>query len=98
MEEGIISESRPKVRKVASDDNGIDFECYDRSEGKTVHVDVDKEIDESNNPTLALLPNTSEEDKINNNGEEQDRDGNTNLRRPNRLFKPLERLGSVAHF
>ena len=86
MEEGIFSESRPKVRKVASDDDDSDFECYDRSKGKPVHVDVDKEMAESKKPTLALLPNRSEEDKINNNGETQDRDGNTNLRGSNRIL------------
>ena len=98
MEEGIISESRPKVRKVASHDDGSDFECYDRSEGKPVHVDVDKDMNESNKPTLALSPTRSEKDEINNNDEEQDRDGNTNLRRLNRIFKPPERLGSVPYF
>ena len=102
MEEGIFSESRSKVRKVASDDDDdddddSDFECYDRSEGKPVHVDVDKEMAESNKLTLALLRNRSEKDEFNN-GETRDRDGNTNLRRSNRIFKPPERLGSVPYF
>ena len=98
MEEGIISESRPKVRKAASDEENSDFKCYDRSEGKPVHVDVDKEMAESNKPTLALLPNRSEEDEFNNNGETRERDGNINLRRSNRIFKPPERLSSVPYF
>ena len=98
MEKGIISESRPKVRKVDSDEEDSDFENYDRSEGKPVHVDIDKEITEGNKPTLALLPKRSENDEINNNGETRDRDGNNNLRRSNRIFKPPERLGSVPYF
>ena len=83
MEEEVISESRPKVRKVASDDNDKDFECYDRSQGKLAHGDVDKDIAESNKPTLVLLPNRSEEDEINNNVETHYRDDITNLRRSN---------------
>ena len=90
MEQGIISESRPKVRKVAWENEDSDFECYERDEGKPVHVDVYKEMDESNKPTSALLPNKSEEDEINNNGETRDRVGNINLRRSNRIFKPPE--------
>ena len=86
------------VRTVASDDNDSDFECYDRSEGKSVYVYIDNETAEINKPTLALLPNRSEEDKSNNNGETQDRDGDTNLRRSYRIFKPAERLGSVPYF
>ena len=34
LEEGITSESKPKVGKVDSDEEDSDFECYDRSEGK----------------------------------------------------------------
>ena len=99
LEERIFSESRPKVRKVASDhDDDSDFECYDRFKGKPVHVDVDKEMAENNKSTLALLPNRSEEDEFNNNGETQDRDRNTNLRRPIRIFKPPQRLGTVPYF
>ena len=62
MEEGTISEYKPKVRKMESDEDDSDFECYDRSEGKPVHVDIVREITEGNKPTLALLPNRSEED------------------------------------
>ena len=53
---------------------------------------------ESNKTTLALLPNRSEEDATNNNGETQDRDGITNLRRSNRICKPPERLDGVPYF
>ena len=98
MEEGTISKSWPKLRKVASDNKDSDYECYDQSEGKPVHVDVDKEKAERNKPTLALLPNRSQEDEIDNNGETRDKDGNSNSRRSNRIFKPPERLGSVPYF
>ena len=97
MEEGIISKSRPIVRNVALDDNDSDFGCCDRSGGNSVHVDVDKEIAESNKLTLALLPIRSKEDEINNNVETRDTDGNTNLRGSNRIYKPPERLSSVYH-
>ena len=96
-EEAILFESRPKVRKVVLDDVS-DFECYNRSERKPVHVDFDKEMAESYKPTLALLPNRSEEDEINHNGETQDKEGNTKLRSSNRIFTPPERLGSVPYF
>ena len=45
------------------------MECYDKSEGKPVQVDIDLEVVEGNKPTLALLLNRSEEDEIHNNGE-----------------------------
>ena len=98
MEEGIISESCPKVRNVALDDYDGDLECYDQSGGNPVHVDVDKEIAESNKLTLALLPIRSKEDEINNNVETRDTDGNTNLRGSNRIYKPPEQLSSVPYF
>ena len=99
MEEGIFSKSRPKVRKIASDDEDGDFKFYDRSEAKQpAHVEIEKEVAESNKPTLALLPNRSEEDEINNNGEARDRVGKINLRSSNRICKPPERLDSVPYF
>ena len=98
VEKGIFSESKPKVRKVDSDEQDSDFGCYDRSKGNRVHIDVDKKLTEGNKPTLALLPNRSEEDESNNNGETRDRDGNFNLHRSNRRFKPPERLSSVPYF
>ena len=36
------SASKPKVRKVESDEDNSDFECYIKSDGKQVHVDIDK--------------------------------------------------------
>ena len=98
MEEGIISESKPKVRKVESDEEDSHFECFDKCEGEPVHVDIDKETTEGNKSTLALLPNRSEENQINNNGETRDGDGNISSRRSNRIHKPLEWLGSVPYF
>ena len=55
MKEGIISESKPKVRKVDVQEEGSDFECYDRSDGKPVHVHIDKERTKGNTPTLAFF-------------------------------------------
>ena len=55
LEEGTIFKPKPKVRKVESKENDSDFEGYDKSAGKPVHVDVDKEVTERRrNPTLAL--------------------------------------------
>ena len=78
MEEGIVSESKPKVRKAESDEEYGEFDCYDKSERKPVHIDIDidKETTEGNKSTLALPPNRLEEDEINNNGETRDGDGN----------------------
>ena len=72
MEEGIISEARPKVGKVAPDDKDSDSGGYNRSDGKPVYVDVDKVMAERNELTLGLLPNRSEDDEINNNNEKRD--------------------------
>ena len=46
MEEEIIFESKPKVWKVEMDEEDSDFECYDKSDGKPVHADIDKEVTE----------------------------------------------------
>ena len=62
MEERVISEYKPKVRKIDSDEEDSSFEFYDRSKRKPVHVNIDKEMAEGNKPTLALLLNRSEED------------------------------------
>ena len=97
MDEGIISEFKPKVQKVEWDEEDGDFECYDKSEGKPIHIDIDKKTTEGNKPTLALLPSRSEENEINNKGETRDGDGNIGLRRSNRIFKTPERLGSVPY-
>ena len=98
MEEWIVSESKPKIRKLDSDENDVEFECYDRSEGKPVHVDIVKKITEGNKPTLSLILNRSEEEESNNKNETRDGDGNIYLRRSNRIIKPLERLNSVPYF
>ena len=92
---------KPKVRKVESDEEDSDLECYDMSEVKLVHVDIDKEATRGNKSTLALQPNRSEEDEIINNGETRVVDGNIGLRRSNRLFRtfePPKRRGSVSYF
>ena len=83
MEKGIISRSKPKVRKVESDEEDSVCECYDRSDGKPIPVDIDKEATEGNKPTLALVPKTSEEDEINKNGETVDGDNKISLRSSN---------------
>ena len=99
QQKGIIAESKPINRKVESDDEDSDFECYDKS----VNVNVDKEVTGSSGkePTLVLLPNKSEE-KVNKNVETRvgndSRDGNTSLQRFYRSFKPPERLGSIPYF
>ena len=72
------------------DEEENDFESYDRSEGKPIHVDLDEGMTEGNQLTLALLPNRSEEDKISNDGKTRDRDGNIYLGRSSRIFKPPE--------
>ena len=48
--ERFISESKPNVQKMDSDEEDSDFECYDRSEGKAVLVDIDKELTKEKNP------------------------------------------------
>ena len=75
MDQGVVSESKSKVRKVELEEKESDFDCYDKSNGKPVHVNMDKKL-AVDKPTLALLPNRSEEDKININGETGDGDGN----------------------
>ena len=95
--ERIISESKSKVRKVESDEEDSDSDYYDNSDGKPVHVNIDKEL-AVDKPTLALLRNRSEEDEIHKNGETGDNDGKIRLRRSKRIFKPPERLGTVPFF
>ena len=96
MGEETISESKSNVRKVESDEEETDFECYDNSHGKPVQVNLD--IKQAvNKPSLALLPNKSDWDEINNNIETADVDDNFGLQRSNRIFKPPKRLGSVPY-
>ena len=87
MEVVIISDSKTKVRKVELVQDESDFECSDKSDGKPVYADVEKEL-AVDKPILELLPNRSEEDETNNNGETGDGDGNISLRKSNQLFKP----------
>ena len=55
LEEGTIFKSKPKVRKIESNEKDSDFEVYDKYAGKPVNVDVDKETTErQRSPTLAL--------------------------------------------
>ena len=68
-----------------------------KSNGKPVHSDIDKQVTKGE-PALALLPNKSEEEEINNNGETKGGNGNTSVRSSNRAFKPPDRLGSVPFF
>ena len=70
--EGIICESKPKARKVDTDEEDTDIECFLKSDGKLVHLDIDKKVNNWNTPTVALLPNRIEEDRINQNGEKSD--------------------------
>ena len=44
--------SKPKIRKVESDDDDSDFECYNKSDGKPVHVDIDKEVTNEGPPVV----------------------------------------------
>ena len=98
VEERINSKSFPIVWKVESDNEDNIFENFDMSEGKPVHIDIDKEATDGKKPTLALLPNRWEEDEFNNSGETRDGDGNISLSNSNRIFKPPEQLGSVPYF
>ena len=90
-------EAKSKVQKSESDEEDSGFECYNKSDGKLVHVDVDNEITERDT-TLALLPNRSVEEEINNYSEARVGNGNISVLRSNRIFKPPERLGTVPFF
>ena len=96
-EERTISASKPKVRKVESDEDDSDFECYTKSGGKPVHVHIDKEVTEGGQ-ALVVLPNNSEEEEIINNGETMGEYCNTSVRRSNRIFESPDRLGSEPFF
>ena len=84
----------PKVRKVEMNEEESDFEICGKSDGKPIHVNIDKGL-AVDRPTPALLPNRSEDDKIIDSGEMVDGDGNVSLRRSNRIIKPPKRSGSV---
>ena len=56
------------MRNVKLEASDLDF--YNKSDGKPLHVDVDEEMKTDDKiPALALLPNKSDEQKINNKGE-----------------------------
>ena len=61
QEEGIILESESNIRKTESD-KASDFECYDRSKFRPVHVGLDKDVTGSSRkePRPAPLLNRSE--------------------------------------
>ena len=97
-EGGTISAFKPKVRKVEFDENhDNDFEYYKKSDGKPVHVDIDKEVIEGR-LALKLPPNKSEEEEMNHNGETMGGSGNISVRMSYRTFKPPDRLGGVPFF
>ena len=85
-EEGTISASKRKVRTVESNEDNSDFACYKKFDVKLVHVGIDKEVTEGR-PALALLPNKSEEDMINN-VETMGGNGNFSVRKFNGTYKP----------
>ena len=95
--EGKFSASKPKVWKVESDGEDSDFECYNKSDGTPVYVDIDKVVTEEG-PALAILPNISEEIERKNNGDTMGGNGNISVCKSNRLLKPTERLGSAPCF
>ena len=66
VEESIIWLSETKVWKVKLEDEDSDFDCQNKSDGKPLHVDVDKGIivGAQKNPTLPL--NKLEEDENSN--------------------------------
>ena len=97
IEEGLFCESKLKPREVDLDEEDSDFECYDKSDDKPVHVDVDKEVNERD-PTNTLVPNGSEEDEMDKNVETRCGIGNISVRRSNEKFKPPERLGNLTYF
>ena len=55
-EERTISASKLKVRIVESDGDHGDFECYNKSDGKLVHVGIDRKVTERG-PAPALQLN-----------------------------------------
>ena len=97
LEEQIVFASKWKVRKVESDKKDSNFECYNKTDGKPVHLDIDKEVTEAE-LTLALLPNRSEDDARNNNGETRSGKGNISVCRSHRIFELVDQLGCVPFF
>ena len=96
VEKGTIYASKPEVRKLEYDEEKSNFECYNKSDGKPVQVDIDKEVTEGG-PALALLPSKSDEE-IKNNDETMRRNSNNSVCRSNRTFEPLDWLRSLPYF
>ena len=94
----LLSNQNRRFGKQNGTENDNEFECYDNSEGKPVHVDINKEAIEGNKPILTLKPNRSEEDKISKNGGTCDGDSDFSSHKSNLNFTPLERLCSVPCF
>ena len=69
-EESVIAEYTLKVPKVESGNEAGDFHCYNKSDSKMVHVDVDKKYENrQKDSTLSFLPNNSDEKYFKKNGE-----------------------------
>ena len=94
VEDGTTSASKPNILKVESKEDYCDSECYNKSDGKPVHVDIDKEVIERG-PALALLPNKLEEEELNIKGKTMGGHGIICVRRSNRTLKSPDRLPSV---
>ena len=62
-----------------------DFQCYNESAGKPVHVHIDNAIAQGD-PTLALLANRSEEDETDNKDETTGRNCNISVRRSKQIL------------
>ena len=103
-QEGITWESIPKVSKVDSQDKDSNFETNHKSDGKTVHVDVDEQNTGSDikNLTLVLLPNRLGKNENNNNGEigvrSNSSNRNSSVRRSYRRFRPAEGFDNIPCF
>ena len=102
QDEGIISESKPKVQKVESDDEYSDFDCCDKSDGKPVHAYVIKEVTGSSGKEPTVAPSSKISEEVNNNSETgvgiDNWDGNTRVRRSGGKLKLPERLVSIPCF
>ena len=97
MEEGTIFASKPIVRKVESDREDSDLECYIKLAGNPLLVDIDTEVMEGR-PAFTLLPNRLEEEEIKSNGHTMGGNGNYSVRRSHRTLKHSDRLGSEPYF
>ena len=71
QDKGTFYESKLKAQKVESTEEVCGLDCYDKSSGKLVLMDVDREVTRSSgkDSLLAFLPNRSEKEEINKNVE-----------------------------